>query len=93
MVPIIRTRLIFIPAKDGNIQYQPGRGGFGGAVPFFGGGGRGEGRGGPPNPLAGLLGLGGGTSTLAALATFAEAQSGRRSRDDDRESSFQVRRK
>merc|ERR1719334_1428391 len=43
------------PAKGTTVQYQPGRGGFSGGAMM---GGRGEGRG-PPNPLAGLLGLGG----------------------------------
>jgi len=86
----ICVTLLETPVKDGNVQYQPGRGGFGGGFSDFGGG-RG-GRGGPPNPIAGLLGAmgGGGSSTLAALATFAESQSRGRSRDDDRESSFHM---
>jgi len=85
----ICVTLLETPAKDGNVQYQPGRGGFNAGFGDFGGG-RG-GRGGPPNPIAQVLGaMGGGSSTLAALATFAESQSRGRSRDDDRESSFQM---
>lgn len=80
------------PAKGNVVQYQPGRTGFG---PSFGGR---EGRG-PPNPLAGLLGLGGGgASTLAAIASIAGSQINRRhdrggereERDRDRESTFNM---
>ena len=79
------------PAKGTTVQYQPGRGGFGGGAMM---GGRGEGRG-PSNPLAGLLGLGGGGgSTLAAIASIAGSQIRRRDRgereDRDRESTYQM---
>jgi len=81
------------PAKGTTVQYQPGRGGFGGGAMM---GGRGDGRGGH-NPLAGLLGIGGGgTSTLAAIASIAGSQIRRRDRDRgdredrDRESTYQM---
>jgi len=79
------------PAKGTTVQYQPGRGGFGGGAMI---GNRGEGRG-PPNPLAGLLGLGGGgASTLAAIASIAGSQIRRHDRgereDRDRESTYQM---
>ena len=79
------------PAKGTTVQYQPRRGGFGGGAMI---GNRGEGRG-PPNPLAGLLGLGGGgASTLAAIASIAGSQIRRHDRgereDRDRESTYQM---
>ena len=79
------------PAKGTTVQYQSGRGGFGGGAMI---GNRGEGRG-PPNPLAGLLGLGGGgASTLAAIASIAGSQIRRHDRgereDRDRESTYQM---
>jgi len=83
--------MIESPAKGTTVQYQPGRGGFGGGAMM-----RGEGRG-PPNPLAGLLGFGGrGGSTLAAIASIAGSQirrhdrGDREERDRDRESTYQM---
>jgi poly(rC)-binding protein 2/3/4 len=58
------------PAKGTTVQYQPGRGASFGPGPMARGG---EGRG-PPHPLAGLLGLGEGSSTLAAIASIAGSQ-------------------
>jgi len=79
------------PAKGTTVQYQPGRGGFGGGVMM-----RGEGRG-PPNSLAGLMGFGGrGGTTLAAIASIAGSQirrhnkGEREERDRDRESTYQM---
>merc|ERR1719412_1910229 len=58
------------PAKGTTVQYQPGRGGFGANSPMIG---HRETRG-PPNPIASLLGLGDGSSTLAAIASIAGSQ-------------------
>ena len=56
------------PAKGTTVQYQPGRGGFGPSPMMHR-----ETRG-PPNPIASLLGLGDGSSTLAAIASIAGSQ-------------------
>ena len=58
------------PAKGTTVQYQPGRGGFTANGPMIG---HRETRG-PPNPIASLLGLGDGSSTLAAIASIAGSQ-------------------
>ena len=57
------------PAKGTTVQYQPGRGGFGPSPGMI----HRETRG-PPNPIASLLGLGDGSSTLAAIASIAGSQ-------------------
>ena len=57
------------PAKGTTVQYQPGRGGFGPSPGMM----HRETRG-PPNPIASLLGLGDGSSTLAAIASIAGSQ-------------------
>lgn len=65
------------PAKGTIVQYQPGRGGGmgGGYGGSYGGMRGGDRRGGPSNPLAGLLGMGGdGGGTLAAIASIAGSQ-------------------
>ena len=65
------------PAKGTPVPYSPKMGALGaaGLLSSSGGLSRSGGRGGPPdNPLASLLGLGGGATTLAALATLAGSQ-------------------
>lgn len=64
------------PPKGTTIPYTPKSNGLGGGLLGMGGGGSRGGRGGHQvdNPLASLLGLGGGASTLAAIATLAGSQ-------------------
>ena len=86
--------MIESPPKGTTLQYQPGRAAAFSGAGILGNATKNDGRGGPPNPLAGLLGLGGGgASTLAAIASIAGSQIRRhdRDRDDrDRETTYQV---
>ena len=77
------------PPKGTTIPYSPKSNGLGGGLLGMGGGNSRGGRGNhQENPLASLLGLGGGASTLAAIATLAGSQlRDRRGGGGDREDS------
>ena len=74
--------MLEFPPKGTTIPYTPKAGLLGSS----GSGGRGNrGHGGPDNPLASLLSLGGGASTLAAIASLAGSQIRDNRRNSDRD--------